>query len=49
AVEEVGHYDPTKVPAQFTINTARVDHWVGRGAQLSPTVKRLLHQAKKSA
>jgi small subunit ribosomal protein S16 len=54
AVEEVGHYDPTKVPAQVTLNSARIEYWVGKGAQMSPTVKRLLHQshpsqAKKSA
>jgi len=45
AVEEVGHYDPTKNPAQVSIDAARVQYWVGRGAQLSPTVKKLLgHQ-----
>jgi small subunit ribosomal protein S16 len=50
AVEELGHYDPTKVPAQVRIDTARVEHWVSKGAQLSPTVKRLVHQSlKKSA
>jgi small subunit ribosomal protein S16 len=49
AVEELGHYDPTKVPAKVTLDTARIDHWVGRGAQLSPTVKRLLHQEKQKS
>jgi small subunit ribosomal protein S16 len=49
AVEEVGYYDPTKVPAQVKIDRDRIDFWVGRGAQLSPTVKRLLHQAQQSA
>jgi small subunit ribosomal protein S16 len=48
AVEELGHYDPTKVPAQVTLNTARIDHWVGQGAQLSPTVKRLVQQSQKA-
>ena len=48
AIEEVGHYDPTKVPAQVTLKADRVDYWVGRGAQLSPTVKRLLHQTQKA-
>jgi small subunit ribosomal protein S16 len=47
SVEEIGHYDPTKQPAQVTIDAARVDYWVGRGAQMSPTVKNLLK--KKSA
>jgi small subunit ribosomal protein S16 len=50
AVEEIGHYDPTKNPAQVTIDAARADYWVGHGAKLSPTVKKLLAQtAKKSA
>lgn len=42
AVEEVGHYDPTKNPARVSIDAARVEYWVGRGAQLSPTVKKLM-------
>ncbi len=42
AVEELGHYDPTKNPANVSIDTARVDYWVGKGAQLSPTVKKLM-------
>jgi small subunit ribosomal protein S16 len=49
AVEEIGHYDPTKQPAQVTIDTARADHWISKGAQMSPTVKRLLNQTKKKS
>jgi small subunit ribosomal protein S16 len=49
AVEEVGWYDPTKNPAQMKIDAERVDYWVGRGAQLSPTVAKLLAQGRKSA
>jgi small subunit ribosomal protein S16 len=49
AVEELGHYNPTANPAQVKLDTARVDHWVSKGAQMSPTVKRLVGQAKKSA
>lgn len=49
AVEELGHYDPTKTPAQVTIDADRVQHWVGKGAQLSPTVKKLLARTQKSA
>lgn len=46
AVEEIGHYDPTKNPAKVSIDAERVQYWVGKGAQLSPTVKKLLgHQA----
>lgn len=49
AIEELGHYDVTKNPAQVTIDTERAQYWVSRGAQVSPTVKRLLAQARKSA
>jgi small subunit ribosomal protein S16 len=49
AVDEVGYYDPKSNPAKVEINAERVQYWVGKGAQLSPTVKRLVGQAKKSA
>jgi small subunit ribosomal protein S16 len=49
ALEEIGYYDVTKNPAQVHIDAARADYWVGRGAQMSPTVTKLLKQVKKSA
>jgi small subunit ribosomal protein S16 len=49
AIEEIGHYNPTKNPAEVTIDAVRADYWIGRGAQVSPTVKKLLSRAKKSA
>ncbi|HVT57788.1 MAG TPA: 30S ribosomal protein S16 [Thermoanaerobaculia bacterium] len=49
AVEELGHYDPTTNPAQVKLDAERVRYWVGQGAQLSPTVKKLLGRAQKSA
>ena len=49
SVEEIGHYDVTKNPAQVHIDAERAQYWVGRGAQMSPTVKKLLKQAAKSA
>lgn len=49
AVEEIGFYDVTKNPAQVTIDTDRAQYWVERGAQMSPTVKKLVAKAKKSA
>jgi small subunit ribosomal protein S16 len=44
-LEEVGYYNPKTKPADFRIDRGRVDYWVARGAQLSPTVKSLLKQA----
>ncbi|HUP39496.1 MAG TPA: 30S ribosomal protein S16 [Vicinamibacterales bacterium] len=41
-VEIVGHYNPRTKPAKVDINRERIDHWVGKGAQLSDTVRTLL-------
>jgi len=49
AVEELGHYSPTRIPAEVSINTVRTDYWVSQGARMSPTVKALVAKAKKSA
>ena len=42
AIEELGFYDPSKEPPFMKINRERVQFWVTKGAQLSPTVKQLL-------
>ena len=51
-IERLGFYDP-KAPAgreSLRVNVERVKHWAGKGAQLSPTAKRLVKQfAKKAA
>lgn len=51
-IERVGFYDP-KAPEgreALRVNVERVKHWRGLGAQLSPTVTRLVKQfAKKAA
>jgi small subunit ribosomal protein S16 len=51
-IERVGFYDP-KAPEgreSLRVNVERMKHWQGKGAQLSPTVKRLVKQfAKKAA
>ena len=49
AIEEIGYYDPRKEPAVLEIKTERVEHWVGKGAQLSPTVKKLVKKARHQA
>jgi small subunit ribosomal protein S16 len=45
-MEEVGCYSPRSEPVEFRVDRERIDYWVARGAQLSPTVKSLLKQAK---
>jgi ribosomal protein S16 len=49
--ERVGFYDP-KAPEgreALRVNVERLKHWQGKGAQLSPTVKRLVKQFGKKA
>ena len=45
-VEQIGYYNPTREPSQLTIDKDRVQYWVSKGAQLSPTVKSLLKKAQ---
>ncbi len=53
-IERLGFYDP-KAPEgreSLRVDVERVKHWAGKGAQLSPTVARLVKQfgkAKKAA
>lgn len=44
-VEQIGFYNPTKTPNELKIDRERVDYWVGKGAQLSDTVRSLLKKA----
>ena len=44
-VEQIGHYNPTKNPAEVKLDKARVEYWVGKGAQMTPTVKSLFKRA----
>ncbi|HEV7920304.1 MAG TPA: 30S ribosomal protein S16 [Thermoanaerobaculia bacterium] len=41
-LEQVGHYDPKKNPADTKFDRERIEYWLSKGAQLSPTVKSLL-------
>ena len=45
AIEEVGHYDPRKKPAELKVNGERIQYWVERGAQMSETVSKLVKRA----
>lgn len=41
-LEILGHYNPTADPAGVHIDKDRVQYWIGKGAQPSSTVSRLL-------
>lgn len=45
-IEELGFYDPAKNPAALSINKEKIEAWVKKGAQLSPTVKSFLKKVK---
>jgi len=46
ALEILGHYDPVKKPAVFSVNREKLDKWIKLGAHMSDTVKSLLKKSK---
>ena len=50
-IERVGFYNPMAAGGEqpLRVATDRIAHWTGVGAQMSPTVARLVDQAKKAA
>lgn len=49
ALEILGFYDPLTEPATVTIDTERINAWIGKGAQPSETVVKLMRQAAQPA
>lgn len=45
-VESLGYYKPLSTPARLVLDLERVDHWVGKGATPSHTVKSLISRAR---
>jgi small subunit ribosomal protein S16 len=41
-VEILGHYNPRSRPAVVQVDKARLDHWLGKGAQMSNSVRTLV-------
>ena len=50
-IERVGYYNPMAAESEkgLVLDTDRLSHWKDNGAQLSPTVARLVKQAAKVA
>ena len=48
-VENLGTYDPCTDPATVRLDVAKTEDWISKGAQVSPTVKRLLNRAKNAS
>ncbi len=49
SVEVVGTYNPRTNPASFEVKRDRIEYWRSKGAQLSPTLIRLLEKAPANA
>ena len=47
-IENLGTYDPGTDPATVKLDVAKADDWIGKGAQVSPTVKRLVNRARNA-
>jgi small subunit ribosomal protein S16 len=41
-IEEIGTYDPTKNPSVINIDGDKAKEWLGKGAQPTETVKKIL-------
>jgi small subunit ribosomal protein S16 len=50
-IERLGFYNPVAAGGEQPLRVAfdRIEHWTGHGAQMSPTVARLVAQAKAAA
>jgi small subunit ribosomal protein S16 len=42
SIEVVGTYNPRTNPATVVLKRERIDYWRGQGAQLSPTLEKIL-------
>ena len=48
-IEILGHYNPIPEPPECELDLERVNHWLGKGAKPSDTVRRLIEKATASA
>ena len=48
-IENLGIYDPTREPAEVRLNVERAQYWLGKGAQPTETVRRLIKNSAKAA
>jgi small subunit ribosomal protein S16 len=47
-LEHIGTYDPGKPMVQATLERDRLEHWVGRGAQISESLKKVIREQAKA-
>lgn len=46
--DRLGFYDPLRKPRLVQIDVARADEWIRKGAHPSPTVRKLIDQARNA-
>ena len=46
-VESLGYYKPLSQPARLVLDMERLDHWLGKGASPSGTVRSLITKARQ--
>ena len=46
-LDAVGHYNPLTTPAELRMDLAKVDEWLGQGAEMSDTVRTLINKARQ--
>ena len=44
-IEEIGYYDPITDPATINIDADKAKEWIGKGAQPTDTVRKLLKKS----
>jgi small subunit ribosomal protein S16 len=47
-IEQIGTYDPSRPIGEASVNQARLDYWVGVGAQVSDRVRDVVKEHNKA-
>lgn len=48
-IEQIGSYDPMEDGVNYTLDVAKAEAWISKGAQPSDTVRDLIKKARKEA
>lgn len=48
-IEEIGTYNPLATPVEVTVDLAKANDWIAKGAQPTDTVRALLKKAASQA
>ena len=47
-IEQIGTYDPAKPMTEAKLDRARMDYWVGHGAQVTTSLKKVARELEKA-